>query len=329
MKICIVLGTRPQYIKFKPLYDYLLEKNKNFFVIDTNQHYSKNVSDVFIKQFKLKINYNINSENSNNNSFLIDCVSKISNILKKEKPDWVLLLGDTNSTLAGALAAHTLNIKVGHIEAGIRCGDLNRPEEINRIIVDTLSKIHFISRKKDSKNVKNPIFIGDLEYYFLNKLYQDDFLRKKEKQDWILMTLHRNENMNNDRLRFIFDICSSCKKEILLLMHHRTKYIINKYKIYIPKNIKTCEPVGYFEMLNLLSQCNSIISDSGGVTKIAPFFGKKVLIPLDTNEWDDLLEKRYAKLGMDISWLFRGNMKENKNLYYCQHSCKYIIDNLV
>lgn len=326
MNLVSVIGTRPQYIKIKPFYDYCLQNKINHSIIDTNQHYSSNVSDIFISEFDLKIDYKLQAENSCPNYFISDSIKKIHDIFKDICPTHVLVYGDTNSTLSAAISTKNLGIPLYHVEAGIRCNDTNRPEEINRILIDDLSDVHFISRHKDFSNVNHPVYIGDLEYYFLNSIEKSGKMTNIEYLDFYLMTIHRKENSNVDNIKNILNMCESLKDKIIWPIHHRIKKIISNMDI--PKNIHIIEPLGYMDMIYKLCKCKGIISDSGGVTKTSPFFGKKCIIPLKTNEWDDVVEHGYATLDLNKDWFKNYKIQRNTNIYYEKNCCDIIRDNL-
>jgi len=332
MKILTIIGTRPQYIKLKPLYDYFKSNNINNIIIDTNQHYSPEVSLFIIKQLDININYNINAENVDPISFISDCMNKLNQIVIKEKPDIILVFGDTNTTVAASLVSVKNNIKLAHIEAGIRCGSRVRPEEINRIITDDLSDIHFISRQKDKKNVCNPVYVGDLEYYYLNWLenstYSFNIKYVQSYENFLLLTIHREENSNVKRLLKIFDFCATINVPIVFPIHHRIDKIIKENNIILPNNINICSPLNYFEMINKLFRCKGIISDSGGLTKICPYFGKKCIIPLDYIEWIEVIKKGYGTNSLNKHWFDNYKIKRNRKLYYYNNSCKIIKDKL-
>jgi len=167
MKIMTIIGTRPQYIKIKPLYDYFKKSGIEHILVDTCQHYSDNVSSVFLQEFNLSLDCKLDIRNSSPIEFISECITKTARVIKRYDPEFVLVLGDTNSTLAAAIAAKKVGVNLAHVEAGVRCGDRSRPEEINRIAVDALSDIHFTPREKDNKNVSNPVWAGDLEYSLL------------------------------------------------------------------------------------------------------------------------------------------------------------------
>ena len=175
MKILSVIGTRPQYIKIKPLFDYCNTNNISHIIVDTNQHFSKNVSDYFINEFSLSIDYNLNVNNSNELSFISESMIKFKDVLEKENPDFVLIYGDTNSTLSSSLVCYKLGIPFGHVEAGLRCDNIKVPEELNRIVADLTSTLQFTPIKKVLPILNNGILCGDLEYELLNNNYDKTY----------------------------------------------------------------------------------------------------------------------------------------------------------
>jgi len=210
MKLLSLIGTRPQYIKIKPIFDYCKKNNVNHIIVDTNQHYSESVSDYFIKEFSLEIDHNIGLNNSDEINFISKSMESFSEIIKKENPDFVLLYGDTNSTLIGSLVCYKKSIPFAHVEAGLRCNDIKVPEELNRIIADLTSDIQFTPIKNLLPNLKNGILCGDLEYELLNNNYD-----KPISYDGpIVMTLHRQRNLTKERLNSIFDFCESLDQQI-------------------------------------------------------------------------------------------------------------------
>ena len=325
MDIITIIGTRPQYTKIKPLYDYFKKQNINNCLVDTNQHYSDSMSNNLIKELELDIDDNLKIDVSSDMNFISNGLSVIYNFLLnfKNKIDFIIVIGDTNSTLISSIVSKKMDIKLIHIEAGVRCGNKNMPEEINRILVDDMADIHFVSREKDALNVSNPIYIGDLEYNYLNKI------EKKFKEDItydqpIIMTIHRQENLNIKKLNEIFDLCDKIKSSIIFPIHHRTEKFIKKYDIRIPRNIIIIEPLTYKEMILSLRTCRGIISDSGGIVKTIPFFGKKCIIPSEYIEWDEVIDCGYATKKLDDSWFDDYEIKRCKEFYYKKDSCEII-----
>jgi UDP-GlcNAc3NAcA epimerase len=280
-----------------------------------------------VEEFGLSIDYNLQIKNSNPTEFISDAISKISSLLMTISPDAVLVMGDTNSSLAAAIVSNKLSIPLFHIEAGIRCGKRERPEEINRIIVDDLSDVHFISRNSDACNVRNPVFVGDLEYVLLNRYVLLNSMMDFEKisyENWILMTIHRDDNMNKNRLQSIFSLCEKIGKDVIFPMHHRTRKYVDDNNIIIPDNIKVIDPVSYTEMCYYLSNCLGVITDSGGISKITPFFGKKSIIPSIAAEWDEIITSGYATLSEDEKWFNDPIITRRKDFYYNSNCCNII-----
>ena len=141
------------------------------------------------------------------------------------------------------------------------------------------------------------------------------------------MTIHRHENININKLNKIFETCRLSSQNFIFPMHHRTNKFVKKNNINIPNNIKVIHPMGYFDIIKLLSKCKGFFSDSGGLAKIAPFFGKKCLIPSDYTEYNDLEDMGYLKLGMDMEWI-SGDICRNKNIYYVKNSCEIMYSEL-
>ena len=326
MKILTILGTRPQYIKFKPLYDYFKRNNINSVVADTDQHYDYNSSGVFLEQLELNIDYHLSVKNDNQMVFFSDAMWKIADFLGNCNPDIVLVIGDTNSSLVAALVSNKMGIKVAHIEAGIRCGNKNRPEEVNRILIDKISSIHFLSRVRDWQNVCHPRYVGDLEYVLLNNMEKENKISNFFYGDFILMTIHRQENTNELKLKEIFQKCEDYGGKIVFPIHHRTRNVVKIYNMSIPSNIELIEPVGYFEMINLMASCKGIVTDSGGVSKTVPFFGKKCLIPSSSVEWGEVLEIGYGLQGMDFSFFDYYKVDRRPDFYHIPDTCEKIYD---
>jgi len=329
MKIITIIGTRPQYIKIKPLCDYLNNNKIENCLVDTNQHYSDNVSKNLIEELELKIDHNLRIKSTDEISFLSNGIRSVHEKLESicDKDTTILVMGDTNSTLISSIVAKKMGLRLAHIEAGIRCHDRNRPEELNRILVDDLSDIHFISRERDKENVTNPVYIGDLEYNFLNSIEHN--YGRVSYCGAILLTIHRQENMDVNNLSRILDFCKSLKSPILFPIHHRTANFIKTNDMSIPDNIKVINPVSYMDMISLMRGCKGIISDSGGVTKTAPFFGKKCIVPLSHPEWSEVMSEGYATNLLNEYWFDDYRIERNKDLYHVKNSCEIIINKIL
>jgi len=316
MRIATIIGTRPNYIKVKPIADFYAE-SEDFVLIDTNQHYSQSMSDNLVSELGLRIDHNLRVENVTTLGFLSGCLSSLGDLLCSVRPDVVLVIGDTNSTLAASLASNKLGIPLAHIEAGVRCGDRGRPEEVNRVLIDELASLHFISRETDASNVSNPIYIGDLEYVLLNSFLSDGLVPPFCSNGSIVMTLHRSDTVTPELIREVFRFCSSWDGDVVFPAHHRTLSIISGSKIDVPSNVSVVEPMSYLSMIRALSCCSAVISDSGGVVKTMPFFGKRCLVPAGPIEWSQTVRSGFVRSGLDMEWLCSEPPASDRSFYLC------------
>jgi UDP-N-acetylglucosamine 2-epimerase len=275
MRALSIIGTRPQYIKIKPIFDFCKKNNIDHHIADTCQHYSYNVSGALIKDLELEINYSLSLSKINELGFIAECIKALGDIFEQLRPDIVLVYGDTNSTFCAALAAYKLRIPIAHVEAGERCFDNSVPEEVNRKFVDDISNFNFCSSLKAAKNIHNGIYCGDLEYELLNNLDPNISF-----QDFGVMTIHRQANATREGLNKILSFCKTIPCEIKFFVHHRTKPLLPSY---VPNNIALYDSCSYTEMVKQLSSCKFIITDSGGIQKTSAFFGKRTLVMREKN----------------------------------------------
>lgn len=267
------------------------------------------MSNVFFDQLKIpRPHHLLNINGGNHGEMTGRMLIEIEKALLQEKPDVILVYGDTNSTLAGALAASKLHIPVAHVEAGLRSFNMQMPEEVNRILTDRLSSILFCPTEASIKNLANegfPFIQVNGEKQIIEKVgdvMQDSallFARNatppkdaEHTEGFILATIHRAENSDNlIRLQSILTALdeAALKTPVLIPLHPRTRKIIDEPGI-APKNVTFIEPVGYLEMLWLLKHCGLVVTDSGGVQKEAYFFGKACVTMCDQTEWVELIE---------------------------------------
>ncbi len=333
IKIVSIIGTRPQFIKLYPICRAVDRHNKNLkesvrkfkhIIINTGQHFDYEMSQVFINELKINTpDYNLGVREKSQCLQISKMLSSLEEILLKEKPDFILVYGDTSSTLAGALAAKKLNFKLAHIEAGLRSYNRSMPEEINRILTDKISDLLFCPTKTAMKNLENEGFllkenhyavfdVGDLMYdaYLVfqesaqksSKILEDLFLNNKK---YILATIHRAENTNNNsRLRKIIKIFSDISKEVSIVfpVHPRTHEKIVNLTHLINKNVLIIKPVSYFDMIMLEKNADLIITDSGGVQKEAYFLNKKCITLRKETEWMETLENNCNSL-VDLNYI--------------------------
>ena len=307
MKILTIIGARPQFIKA----GMLSKKIKNDLqwrevIVHTGQHFDKNMSEVFFHDMEIPHpDYNLNINSIGHGAMTGRMLEGIEEVIVKEKPNIVLVYGDTNSTLAGALAAKKLHVKIAHVEAGLRSFNMQMPEEINRILTDRVSDLLFCPTDLAVKNlqqegfdnfdcqiIKSGDIMQDAALYYAEKSEQkSDVLEKYNLDKYILCTLHREENTDDlSRLTAIIDALNEINREneVLLPLHPRTKKIIEKNKIEL--YAKTIEPVGYFDMIRLLKHCQLVLTDSGGLQKEAFFYRKNCVTMRDQTEWKELVE---------------------------------------
>jgi UDP-N-acetylglucosamine 2-epimerase len=308
-RLLSIIGTRPQYIKIKPLYDYCNLKKIEHIIVDTRQHYSDNVSKNLIEDLSLNVDISLNLNYSNEIEFTSKAIIDLSSLIKKEAPDIVLVYGDTNSTFCAAFSAYKLGVPVAHIEAGERCFDNSVPEEINRIFTDSVSRFNFCSSRFSENNIGG-IFCGDLEYNLLNNIDP-----KIAFENFGVMTIHRQSNCSEDRLNKIFKMCSKIPYDIRFFAHHRIKPFISD----VPKNVKILEPCIYSDMVDAMAKCKFIITDSGSIQKTSPFFGKNTLVMRERSEWKDTERCGIVRLEgseeENIAWIMSKSASREKDLY--------------
>lgn len=270
-------------------------------IIHTGQHYDHGMSQVFFDEMDIpKPTMNLQVGSGSHGASTAEMLKGIESEILSRKPDCVLVYGDTNSTLAGALAASKLHIPVAHIEAGERSYNRKMPEEINRVLTDHISSLLFCCSEK-SKNrlaaegiTKNVYSVGDVMYdAFLTYAPKAMWPKSidKPKQDFVLVTLHRAQNTDDlTRLKSIFDSLAALPEQIILPLHPRTLKIMRSNAINVANNIHIIEPVSYFEILGLLKECHFVLTDSGGLQKEAYYAGKKCVVLRDETEWTELVD---------------------------------------
>ncbi len=308
-KIITIVGARPQFVKAATLSRQFQIAGINEKIIHTGQHFDANMSEVFFSEMEIpKPSYQLEIHSVSHGTMTGRMLEGIEKILLAEKSDGVLVYGDTNSTLAGALAAAKLQIPVIHVEAGLRSFNMAMPEEINRILTDRISTALFCPTDTAIVNLKNEGFEnmsvkifknGDVMqdaamYYALKAAEKSNILKSINLNKFILATVHRQENTDSpENLRNIITGLNQINRQIPVVVpiHPRTRKILNEQNI-LP-DFKLIEPVGYFDMIMLLKSCELVITDSGGVQKEAFFFGKHCITLREQTEWTELVENGY------------------------------------
>ena len=317
LKIITIIGARPQFIKAAPV-SRELRKEHTELIIHTGQHYDANMSDIFFEELHIpKPDYHLGVGSSSHGKQTGEMLAKIEEIFLAEKPDYCLVYGDTNSTLAGALAAAKLHIPVVHVEAGLRSFNKKMPEEVNRIMTDHVSEFLFCPTETAVENLHNEnihhnvINVGDVMYdaVLYNKNLANDnsnilAANGLEPKDYHLITIHRAENTDDlEKITNILDAFKRIPLKKVWPIHPRTKHKLESYGLKLDEipNLVVIEPVGYLDMLTLESNSAKIITDSGGVQKEAYFMQVPCVTVREQTEWVETLESEANILvGTDV-----------------------------
>lgn len=319
MKIVTILGARPQFIKAATV-SYEINKRSKIqeIIVHTGQHYDKNMSEVFFEQLNIpEPKYNLKISGLNHGAMTGRMIEAIEDVLLKENPNMVLLYGDTNSTLAGALAASKIKIPIAHVEAGLRSRNMNMPEEINRIITDRLSDLLFCPSENAMNNLKSEGFPNKLDQIRIQKLIRSgdvmyDVVKhnemtiknteiKKNSNElipYVLCTLHRQENTDDaGRMKSIIDALNLIAIDInvILPLHPRAKKNIKLMGLDLC-NLNVIDPQPYLEMQRLAMGANTILTDSGGVQKEAFFYKIPCITLRDETEWVETIQSGWNQL---------------------------------
>ena len=309
MKIYTIVGARPQFIKAAPVSKALRQAGHEEFLIHTGQHYDYGMSQVFFDELQLpQPDVNLGIGSSSHGKQTGQMLIGIEEILLGAKPDWVLVYGDTNSTLAGALAAAKLHIPLAHVEAGLRSFNREMPEEYNRILADQCAELLFCPTQTAVKNLRNEgitkgvHLVGDVMYDAIVQF--GEFARQRssilkdmalQSKGYVLATVHRPSNSDNaENLRNILQAFSDIDEPVIFPVHPRTRRNIEELGLIgmqsSNQKLHLVEPVGYLDMLVLEQNARVIVTDSGGVQKEAYFFAVPCLTLRTETEWVETVE---------------------------------------
>jgi UDP-GlcNAc3NAcA epimerase len=306
MKIVTVVGARPQFVKAAVVSRALADaEGVDEVIVHTGQHYDPNMSEIFFEELSIpNPQHHLGIGSGSHGAMTGRQLEAIEAVLVDEKPDWVLVYGDTNSTLAGALAAAKLHIPVAHVEAGLRSFNRRMPEEINRILTDHVASLLLTPSSASDSNLANEgipagriVNVGDV-MFDATLFYKPRAKRPRELEaglaesgDFLLATIHRAENTDDPaRMRGILEGLALADRPIVLPLHPRTRGKLETLGIPLPGKLRIIDPVGYLEMLWLEEQCAAIVTDSGGVQKEAYFHGKRCVTMRDETEWVELVD---------------------------------------
>jgi UDP-GlcNAc3NAcA epimerase len=311
-RIITIVGARPQFVKAATLSRQFIKHGIKEQILHTGQHFDSNMSKVFFEEMEIpEPAFHLDIHGLSHGAMTGRMLEGIEKILLEEKPDGVLVYGDTNSTLAGALAASKLHIPVIHVEAGLRSFNMDMPEEINRILTDRISKYLFCPTDTAVKNlnmegfdhmpvqiIKNGDVMQDAAIYYSEKAEQkSEIIRELKLKHFVLATLHRQENTDDPvKLKAIVKGLNTINKKVQVVvpLHPRTKNILQQLNVH--PDFTIIDPVGYFDMIMLLKSCELVVTDSGGVQKEAFFFGKHCITLREQTEWVELVDFGFNKL---------------------------------
>ncbi len=309
MRLITIVGARPQFIKAAAV-SRQIDRTPGIseILVHTGQHYDKNMSDVFFRELDIpRPDYNLGVGSGTHGVQTAAMLQQIEGIILDQRPDWVLVYGDTNSTLAGALAAAKLHVPVGHVEAGLRSFNRRMPEEINRVVTDHISDMLFAPTESAVANLRNEgitgqkvQLVGDVMYDAA--LYYRDRAASRSRvleqiglapKAYVLVTIHRADNTDNpERLRAIMDALTvvGAKYDIVFPVHPRTHKALAELNYGASNSVRLIPPVGYLDMVKLEQNARLVVTDSGGVQKEAFFFGVPCITLREETEWTELVE---------------------------------------
>jgi UDP-GlcNAc3NAcA epimerase len=334
IKIVTIVGARPQFIKAAAITRLIREGFKDQIIeimIHTGQHFDKNMSSIFFEELEIpEPEYNLEISGGQHGAMTGRMLEAIENVLIVEKPDWVLIYGDTNSTLAGAIAASKLHIPVAHVEAGLRSFNMRMPEEINRIIADRISNILLCPTETSVENLKKEALsasahlVGDVMYdvslfYQKKALERSTILHKMGLSDgkYVLTTCHRAENTDDyKRFKSIVDALAKIAESIPVVfpIHPRTRKFLEKYQLQdVLKKVILVDPLPFLDMVRLEQSAKVILTDSGGVQKEAFFYGVPCVTMRDETEWIETVDAGWNTLtGADTEAIIQAFLASDK-----------------
>lgn len=344
MKILTVVGARPQFVKCGSV-SREIRKDHQEVLVHTGQHYDYLMNKIFFKELDIPDpDYNLEVGSGSHSYQTAEIMKRLEPIIIKEKPDLILVYGDTNSTLAGALAACKMGIKLSHVEAGLRSYDKTMPEEINRVLTDHCSDLLFCPTQTAVTNLaKEGISTGiyltgdvmvDTSLYARGKAEESTILEKLnlKSKEYVLATVHRASNTDNrENLENIVEAFCRIEEKIVFPLHPRTEKQLKAFGLYtqLASKVKLIEPLGYIDFTKLLNHAKKVLTDSGGVQKEAYLFKVPCITLRDTTEWPETVKAGWnllvgAAKGSIISAANTTQTPTQHNDVYNSGACKQI-----
>jgi UDP-GlcNAc3NAcA epimerase len=307
-----IVGARPEFIMTAPVSKAIRERNTEI-LVHTGQHYDDNMSDVFFSELDIpKPEINLGVGSGSHAEQTAQMMIRLETVMLEEKPDWVLVYGDTNSTIAGSLTAAKLNIPVAHVESGLRSYDRTMPEEVNRILTDHISTILFAPTQVAVDNLKKEgitqgvKMVGDVRVDVLPDTVTrirglgyplPATLSPLEGKPFALVTIHRASNTDNlDRLSNIVETLNTLELPAVLPVHPRLRKMMGEFDLHFSDNVYAIDPVGFMEMVALLDACEIVITDSGGLQKESYMMRRPTVTVRETTEWVETVESGWNRL---------------------------------
>ncbi|NIA24093.1 MAG: UDP-N-acetylglucosamine 2-epimerase (non-hydrolyzing) [Gammaproteobacteria bacterium] len=314
MKIVSVVGARPQFIKAGPVSRALTAAGAEEILVHTGQHYDDRMSRVFFEELDLRRpDVDLGVGSGSHGAQTARMLEGVEQTLDAEHPDVLLVYGDTNSTLAGALAAAKLHIPVAHVEAGLRSGRRDMPEEINRVLTDhvsdflfcpTVTAVDHLAREgiHDGVHLVGDVMVDSLEM-IRPRLRSDAAARIGVDGRYYVATLHRADNVDReDHLRAALEVLGAVPGPVVLPVHPRTAASIRRFRLQLPGNVQAIEPVGYVDMLSLVARAEAVLTDSGGLQKETVLLGTRCITLRGETEWPETLEGGWnSVVGLDAA----------------------------
>lgn len=312
MKILTVVGARPEFIQTAPVSRAIRARHQEV-LVHTGQHYDDNMSAVFFEDLGIpKPEYHLGVSAGSHGKQTGATLEALENVMLEEKPDWVVVFGDTNSTVAAALAAAKLRIPLAHIEAGLRSFDRRMPEEVNRVVADHLSQVFFAPTKVAVENLAREgittgvELVGDVRVDVVHQTLERARERQAEiraraslgeDERFCLATLHRPSNTDDpERLAAVLDALGLIEFPVVLPVHPRLNKMMDQFGLAFPANVRKIAPAGFLDMMALLDACSLVVTDSGGLQKEAYMAARPAITLRDTTEWVETIEAGWNRL---------------------------------
>ncbi len=347
MKLISLVGARPQFIKEAVINWELRDSDIEEILVHSGQHYDLNMSDVFFKTLNIKEpDYHLNVGSGTHAEMTAKIMVDFEKVVLKENPDLVVVYGDTNTTLAGAIVSAKLKIPVAHIEAGVRMEPKTMPEEINRVLTDRISSLLFASselcvRNLNKENINDGVyFVGDTMYDLylkMDKLFNADRLMSEydlKKNEFVVVTVHRDYNTDDDAIfgKIIKSLNELAERiKVIFPMHPRAKKRLDS--LNLKTKFQIIDPIGYLELQGLVKNSKYIITDSGGLQKESYFAGKRAVLLMPDTGWRELVESGWNLLSSSEDLLLNCDKMEEKinypkNLYGDGSSAEKIVEKI-